>query len=193
MRTTLPVRHRLIPDNAHLAFEGKIFDVYQWEQELYDGSSKIFEMLKRRDTVNVIAIKDGQLVILLEEQPSMGPPFYGLPGGVHDVETENELEAAKRELLEETGLTFRNWKLLNVVQPQAKIEWMNYLYLATDFIAQTDTHPDPGEKIEVNLMELSEVRQLMGQPSVRYLPEILAKISSLDELEQLPEFKGIKA
>jgi len=26
--------------------QGVIFDVYQWEQEMYDGSIKIFEKLK---------------------------------------------------------------------------------------------------------------------------------------------------
>ena len=192
MRTILPVRHRLIPENARLAFKGEIFDVYQWEQELYDGSTKTFEMLKRPDTVNVIAVKDGKLVILLEEQPSMGPPFYGLPGGFHDNESESELDAAKRELREETGLAFRNWKLLGIVQPQAKIDWMNYLYLATDFESQSDTHPDPGEKIEVKYMELSEVKALMGHPNVRHLPNILAQVNSIEELMQHPEYQGIK-
>jgi ADP-ribose pyrophosphatase len=192
MRTILPVRHRLIPAKAQRVFEGKIFDVYQWEQELYDGSSSTFEMLKRPDTVNVIAIKDDKLVILLEEQPSMGPAFYGLPGGVHDAADETELEAAKRELQEETGLTFRNWKLIGAVQPQAKIEWMNYLYLASDFDTEVGTHPDPGEKIEVKFMELSEVQDLIGHPSVRHLPDIIAKVNSIDELLELPEYKGSK-
>ncbi len=192
MRTILPPKHRLVPSDAKKVFQGKIFDVYQWEQELYDGSTKTFEMLKRPDTVNVIAIKDGKLVILLEEQPSMGPPFYGLPGGFHDNETETELDAAKRELREETGLAFRNWKLLGIVQPQAKIDWMNYLYLATDFDSQSDTHTDPGEKIEVKYMDLAEVKALIGHPNVRHLPSILAQVDSLDELVQHPEYQGIK-
>lgn len=158
---------------------------------MYDGSSATFEMLKRFDSVSIIAIKNGKLVILLEEQPSMGPAFYGLPGGVHDIKAETELEAAKRELREETGMTFRNWKLVKVIQPQAKIDWFNYFFIATDFETQTDTHPDPGEKIEVQLMDLKEVQNLMGHPSVRYLPDLLAQVSTVEELEALPNFEGV--
>ena len=36
-----------IPKNATKVFSGKTFDVYQWEQEMFDGSKKIFEKLKR--------------------------------------------------------------------------------------------------------------------------------------------------
>ena len=96
MRTILPPKARLVPDTAKLAFQGKMFGVYQWEQALYDGTSSTFEMLKRPDTLQVFAVKDGQLVVLKEEQPTMGAPFYGLPGGRHDVATETELEAAQR-------------------------------------------------------------------------------------------------
>ncbi len=40
--------------------------------------------------------------------------FIDYPGGRVDAEDESELEAAKRELREETGLVFKNWKLVEV-------------------------------------------------------------------------------
>ncbi|HVQ44689.1 MAG TPA: NUDIX hydrolase [Candidatus Saccharimonadia bacterium] len=189
MRTILPAKHRLIPSQAKRVFQGQIYDVYQWPQEMFDGSTATFEMLKRPDTIQIMAVKDHKLVVLEEQQPSMGPAFYGLPGGRHDNPAETELDAAKRELLEETGMTFTNWRLIEVTQPHSKIDWMVYLYLATDFESQGPIHLDAGEKIEVSLMDYSQVLGLAKDDSVRSLPfEILQTAGSLDGLTKLPQF-----
>jgi hydrolase, NUDIX family len=59
-----------IPKNATKVFSGKTFDVYQWEQEMFDGSKKIFEKLKRNDSLDIIAInKNNEIYILEEEHP----------------------------------------------------------------------------------------------------------------------------
>ena len=192
MRTILPPKHRLVPSDAKKVFQGQIFDVYQWEQQLYDGTTKTFEMLKRPDNIQVLAVKDDKLVVVYEEQPSMGPAFYGLPGGRHDVESETELQAAQRELREETGMEFRNWRLVNVYQKESKIEWFNYLFVASDFISQGETHHDPGEKIEVKLVTLDEARSIARGPQSRHLAlDILDRVEALEDLAQLPEFHGI--
>lgn len=41
-----------IPPNAQRVFSGKIFDVYQWPQPLFDGSIATFEVAKRLDFQN---------------------------------------------------------------------------------------------------------------------------------------------
>lgn len=64
-----PASKQPIPQTAKRVFEGKLFDVYQWDQELFDGKTITFEKLKRPDTVNVIPITtDGQIVISEQEQ-----------------------------------------------------------------------------------------------------------------------------
>ncbi|HVS79005.1 MAG TPA: NUDIX domain-containing protein, partial [Candidatus Saccharimonadales bacterium] len=110
MNNVVPEDANLIPVNAKKVFDGKIFDVYQWPQKMYDGTTETFEMLKRPNTVVVLAIKDGELVILKQSQPNLQNEFMDFPGGRAD-EGETPLESAKRELLEETGMTFKNWKL----------------------------------------------------------------------------------
>jgi ADP-ribose pyrophosphatase len=191
MRTILPPKYRLLPEDATCVFKGKIFDVYQWEQELYDGTTATYEMLKRPDTLQIFAIKDGKLVVLKEEQPSMGPAFYGLPGGRHDVEGETELQAAQRELREETGMEFKDWKLIKVAQPYSKIEWFMYYFVATGFESAGPIHLDAGEKIEVMLLDPDEAIKLAKGDSSRHLPmEFIENLKSFDELADLPEYKG---
>lgn len=188
MRTVIPKNAKLVPKDAIQVFKGVIFDVYQWPQEMFDGSKVTFEMLKRPDSVHTLAIKDDKIVVLEQEQPHQGS-FFSLPGGRHDVETETEEEAAKREMLEETGMVFSKWKLLSVVQNHRNIDWFIYTFLADNFLEQKHQELDSGEKINVKLMTLEEVKNISKTPKARHLGDhILDKVNSLDELRAFPEY-----
>jgi 8-oxo-dGTP pyrophosphatase MutT (NUDIX family) len=187
MRKFTPSNAKLVPPSATKVFSGVIFDVYQWQQEMFDGSVETFERLKRPDTVKIIAVKDKKIIVLEEEQPDIGI-FYSFSGGRHDAPEEDELQAAKRELLEETGMRFSNWKLISAVQPVMKIDWIVYTFLATDFIDQTNQKLDAGEKVTVTLKTLAEVRDLSHDPKARDLEkDLFEKLSSVEELINLPD------
>ena len=49
-----------MPEHAKKVFSGVMFDVYQWEQEMYDGSTATFEKLTRPDTAQVIPVTKRQ-------------------------------------------------------------------------------------------------------------------------------------
>jgi ADP-ribose pyrophosphatase len=95
-----------LPPDAKLVFKGAIFEVWQWEQKMFDGSTQIFEKVKRPDSADVIAVVGDKIVIETQEQPHRSP-FTCIPGGRCD-ENENPMDGAKRELLEETGHHTRN-------------------------------------------------------------------------------------
>lgn len=190
MRTVIPDNAKLLPENAKCVFKGEIFDVYQWPQQMFDGTTETFEMLKRADTIKVIAIKDDKIVVLHEQQPD-SPSFIDIPGGRHDHDDETELQAAQRELLEETGMKFKTWKLLSVTQPHTKIDWFVYIFLATDFESQTEQKLDAGEKIEVQLYDFEKLITLLKNPKNRYLPkEVLKKAGDINGLENFPEYSS---
>lgn len=94
MEIQRPPSKQSLPSNAKLVFKGTIFDVYQWEQEGYDGKVKIFEKIKRPDTVVILPIlEDGKILLARQGQPGK-EPFLGTVGGRVD-EGETPLEAAK--------------------------------------------------------------------------------------------------
>ncbi|MCC7575048.1 NUDIX hydrolase [Candidatus Woesearchaeota archaeon] len=142
-----------IPKNAKKVFQGIMFDVYQWEQEQFNGTTKTFEAIKRKESVQIIATKNNKIILLEEEQPFTGK-FLALPGGV--CETNNPEEDAKRELQEETGLTTKKFKLWKKTRFSTKIEWNTYYYTAKNCEKTHQTQLDAGEKITVHELNFEE-------------------------------------
>ena len=191
MKKTVPPEAILVPDTATKVFSGKIFDVYQWPQTLFDGSTATFEMLKRPDTMQVIAIKDGKIVMVRDEQPNRGRKL-SFPGGRAD-EDASWLDAAKRELLEETGLTFKTWKLLAAYQPMPKIEQFVAWFVATDFESEQPQKLDAGERIEVVELPFNEIRDIIfdsGNPTLSYAKSLFLDFKTLDDVLQASPFAG---
>lgn len=136
-----------LPKDAKKVFDGVIFDVYQWEQQMYDGSTETFEMLKRADTTLIIPTANDKIYIVEEEQPHKGP-FTGLLGGRVE-EGEDPLTGAKRELLEEGGFISDDWELYTSYMPYTKLDWTISVYIARNCQKITEQKLDPGEKIAI--------------------------------------------
>lgn len=149
-----------IPKDAKKVFDGVVFDVYQWQQEMYDGSYSTFEKLRRYDTSQIIPVtKDNNILLLEQEQPGE-KSFIGLPGGRADSYDEDPLDLAKRELLEETGYKSNDWTLFMSIEPFTKVEWTIYTYIARGCEKVQDQNLDSGEKmklIEVTFEEFVDI------------------------------------
>lgn len=145
-----------IPNNAKKVFSGVIFDVYQWEQKMFNGSFETFEMLKRKHSIQVLAVtKDKKIIVLKEQHPHLKKSFYGVIGGGQE-DKETPLQTAKRELQEETGYTSKNWKLIHIERPSSKIDWPLYTYVAKNSKKTHEPKLDAGEKVEVMKVSFGE-------------------------------------
>ena len=162
MKIERPKSKQPLPEDAKKVFEGEIFDVYQWEQEMYDGTKATFEKLKRPDTVVVFAVDDdGKILLTKQEQPGK-EPFIGAAGGRVD-KGEDILDAAKRELLEETGYEAEDFILWKALQPISKIEWAVYVFVARKIKRVAELSLDAGEKIEVMFVQFDEFTNIALQ------------------------------
>lgn len=141
------------PDSARLVFAGVLFEVWQWEQEMFDGSTETFEVVCRPDTVLVLPVLDGGRVVLVEEeQPGRRRLLRALGGRVEP--GESPTAAADRELREEAGYAARELRLWHAWQPVAKMDWAVYLFIAHGVSAALAPDPDRGERIQVRLVPI---------------------------------------
>jgi ADP-ribose pyrophosphatase len=190
-------KYKKIPDNAKCVFKGVLHDVYQWEQELFDGTFATFEALKRRDNVDVIATtSDKKVIVNFEEQPNRNPKIC-TPCGASE-EKEDLLEAAKRELAEETGFVSNEWSewIYVDILKYGKLEWNCKYFIAKNCEKKFEPHTDGGEKIQVNLFSFEEFlditqRNNFSQHEIKdHIKNILEIKDEKERKEKLEEFEN---
>ncbi len=176
-----------LPKQAKKIFTGEIFDVYQWPQKMYDGSTSTFEMIDRDDTVQIIAIKGNKILMGIESQPNIKRGLTLFGGRVNKNET--PLYAAKRELKEESGLASTNWELIHRYQPLTKIDWEMFYYIARDCKIVSQQSLDSGEKIEITEITFDEfVDYFTSEFRQHWLSYYLIKLKAE---QKLGEFRKI--
>ena len=185
-----PKSKQPIPPDAKRVFSGILFDVYQWQQELYDGTRTVFEKLKRPDTVVIFGVKDdGKILLSEQEQPGKEPFIGGLGGRVE--KDEDVLAAAKREFLEESGYEADRFILWRAEHPTSKIDWVIYTFIAKGLRKIADISLDGGEKIEIKevtfgeFLEISKNHNFSEKEVVLELHEALYNIEKREELKKL--------
>lgn len=165
MKIQRPKSRAPLPKNAKLVFKGFLFDVYQWQQKMFDGSCKTFEKLKRSDIVNVFPVVDGKIVLTRQEQPGV-VPFIGAVGGRLD-ENEEPEQAARRELLEETGMKAQELILWDAQQPVEKIDYAIYTFIAKGCKKSAGQNLDSGERIKLMKVTFGEFVKLTTNENYR--------------------------
>jgi 8-oxo-dGTP pyrophosphatase MutT (NUDIX family) len=155
-----------LPENAKLVFKGQLFEVWQWEQKMFDGSTHTFERVKRPDTVEVVATHDNKILLTKQEQPYVGS-FLSLPGGVADGGG-TPLEEVQRELIEETGYGKGTWEpWLTLPSTMGRVLYTYRCFVARDVEQVQEPHLDPGEKITFEWISFDDFLLLSDNPEFR--------------------------
>lgn len=154
---------------------------------MFDGSFETFEMLKRVNTVEIIATSGDKIYLSHQSQPNKSD-FYSLLGGRAE-EGEDPLVTAKRELLEESGLSSDKWELLKVSQPMHKIDWEIYTYIAKDCKKVAEQKLDAGEQIEIIECTFDEFIEIVLSDKY-WGNELILDVLRMKDKGILEEFKG---
>lgn len=156
------------PASAKKVFEGVLYDVYQWPQKLYDGSTATYERLNRQDTAIVIGVTtDNQILMVDEEQPHISRGIKLVAGKIAPGEAPEE--AAKRELLEETGYKAENISLWYQSNPDVNVDWTVYTFIAKNITLVAEQQLEGGEKIIPQLVSFDQFIEIVSSEKFRGL------------------------
>lgn len=158
--------------NAKVIKKIVVFDKFkrlvEEQLQVSDGNKLDWVYLDTPASVIIIALtKENKLIIEKLYRYNIKQSAYELPAGNFDLEKETPVEAAKRELLEETGYTSEKFVDLGkyYVLPSETNRWVHY-FLALDTFKieepQLDSIIEKYFDISLELVDFEKVTQKIG-------------------------------
>jgi len=148
-------------------YEGKLLHVYRDEILLPNGHKGAREYIKHLGAVAVVATdKDGRIAVEHQFRYPFGKVLLEIPAGKLDYTGEDPLEAAKRELREETGITALSWQYLGPFYPTVAYSTeVIHLYWAKD-LSFGERELDEDESINFEMVDMNEFVEMILEGKV---------------------------
>lgn len=144
--------------SSECVFDGALLHIEHWQVRLPDGKTALREIARHLGAVAVVPVdEDGCVTVVYQYRPAVGRVMLEIPAGKLDYADEDRLEAAQRELREETGLSAREWtRLSDIVPSPGYLTERITLYLARG-LSQGETEPDADEFLNIEKLPLKEL------------------------------------
>jgi 8-oxo-dGTP pyrophosphatase MutT (NUDIX family) len=168
MSEKFPSKWQVIQDDIHA--DCRIFEVHK-RKMLRESDQKEgeFYVIETNDWVNVLAMTQEQEIILVR-QFRYGTEQYSLepPGGVIE-RGEDPIVAGQRELLEETGYSGKNPKIIGKVFANSAImsNRCHFLFL-TDVEKSAEVSFDPHEELETVKVSIDKLKDLVQSGQISH-------------------------
>ena len=152
------------PVGAETKYEGKIFTVREETFRHEDGEESTREIVRHTGAVGVVCHDGASLWLVRQPREAVGEPdLLEIPAGKLDVEGEEPLATAKRELAEEIGKAAAEWEHLHTffTSPGFTDE-ISHVYLATQ-LSDASAETEENERIDIEIRPLAELDAIIDE------------------------------
>ena len=140
------------------------------ENLMQNGDKKSsFYVLENPDWVNIVAVTKNQEVVLIEQfRHGIEEVILEIPGGMIDGDESPET-AARRELLEETGFTAKEFIFLGKSRPNPAINdnWIHH-FAAVNAEKTSEVEFDEHESVVTKLRPVSDIPNLIKSGEITH-------------------------
>ena len=150
--------------DATTRYEGKVFDVREETFRHEDGEETTREIVRHQGAVGIMCHDGERIWLVRQPREAVGEPdLLELPAGKLDVEGEEPLATAKRELAEEIGKAAEHWEHLHSFysSPGFTDEEV-HVYLATG-LSDASAETEDNERIDIETRPLAELDALIDE------------------------------
>lgn len=147
------------------AFDNKWFRVIQDKVELPNGRViDDYFYWSFGDIVNIIALtKEDEILLVKQYKHGAKKIVVEVPAGFVDAEN-TPLQAAQKELRQETGYISDNWQELGILTDNpTKTDGREHVFVALDVVYQGPQQLDENEEIEVMKIPFKDLFDLINQ------------------------------
>lgn len=141
-------------------YDGPLLKVYHDRVLLPNGKETGRDVIRHIGAVCIIPVTDDNKIYIEHQfRYPINQEIIEIPAGKLDYKDEDPLEAAKRELREETGLSASNWQFLGLYYPAAAYsDEKIHMYMATG-LTQGETDFDDDEFLTVEPVSIDTLIQ----------------------------------
>jgi ADP-ribose pyrophosphatase len=125
-----------------------------------------YEIVEHKPAVAIVAVRDGRMLFVRQHRPAVGLAPLEIPAGLIEP-GEDPLEAARRELAEETGLAGDLAPLFSYYVSPGFTDEKTHVFLASN-LRETQATPDEDEEIEVVWLEPERALEMHQKGEVEF-------------------------
>ncbi|MBQ7874739.1 MAG: NUDIX hydrolase [Oscillospiraceae bacterium] len=147
-------------------YNGHIIKVFKDEVSLEDAGCAIREVVRHKGAAAILAVSEkGEAYFVEQFRYPVGTSLFEAPAGKID-DGEAPIECAKRELLEECGITAEKWTELGpMLSSPGFCDEVIHLYLAEN-LSESKPDPDDDEFLDIIKIPLCEARDRLRKGEI---------------------------
>lgn len=168
--------------NRELKYKGTILSMYADTISVPNGNTAVWDFIEHQGAAAVVPVTDdGKILMVRQYRNSLDRYTLEIPAGGLNSKDEPTMEAAARELEEETGYASDNLKpLISIVTAIAFCNEIIDIYVAKDLV-KTQQHLDEDEYIDVAAYTPEELSQMIYSGEIKDSKTVAAIMAYINQ------------